>query len=847
MKYGNYTINEDGNSSISNILSLIKPKSNVIELGSSFGYILNYLKEEKQCTVQGYELDEQAVALANEHGISTKCVDLDAINESFFESIDKDIDYIICADVLEHLKNIDKILKWISNYLKNNSACKLLVSFPNITYYGVIDQLIRGHFKYQELGILDRTHLRFYDKYELEKLFNHNSLEIISMSSISVEPQNSEFNIYLDETIIKLLENNNNKDYLTYQYVFKLQHADVPKKIITTHSLYDSTYAKLQKQKEYYITSLKNIINKKDTQIIELNSIVNKKDNTIIELNQTIWKERNEQLAEIDISIVTYNSEKWLDSYFKSLLKQSFPVSKINIYITDNASTDNTYQILKSLQSTIQENFASFNVNKAKNLGFGAGHNNNLKQSSSKYILVSNVDLEYEADAIEKLVDYAKNDNSSVASWEMRQKPYEHPKYYKPVTLETTWSSSACVLLKKEAITKVGGYDDHIFMYGEDVELSYRLRDQGYLLKYYPKAVCWHYTYKAAGEVKELQYFGSTLANILIRMRYGTKQQLIEGLKNYKNLLNAQGLFYNQRLKQLKHLLKLVLKSPYFLFNRKQNKENNYKFIGWDYEFIRDGVFYTYTENKVQNEPLVSVIVRTCCERNGFLKEAIESIKNQTYHNIELIVIEDGTRSVAEFVESIHNENITNIIYKSIKKAGRCHAGNEGLSVTNGEYLIFLDDDDLFFADHIEVLVQGMLDYPNVAACYSSAFEVKTDIISKNPLEYVELEFNIVHKEEFSREAMLHHNFIPIQCILFKRSLYEEYGGFDEELENLEDWNLWTRYSYLNDFKFIDKTTSLYRVPSCQNISDERKNKLDNYYKVAVKKQNILPQENKKH
>ena len=615
-----------------------------------------------------------------------------------------------------------------------------------------------------------------------------------------------------------------------------------------------STINKTNKQ----VIELNEVVQQKDKQVVKLNEVVQRKDKQVIELNTLAHKQQDHTIAlvediklknillneykmqlmeEIDISIVTYNSQKWLDSFFNSLINQNYPINKLNLYIIDNSSTDDTYDYLKKFQNKYLHIFASFNLKKEKNLGFGHGHNNNFKYAKSKFILATNIDLEFEKDAIVKVVDYALKDKSTTASWEFRQKPYEHPKYYNPITLETIWSSSACILFRKKAIDKVSGYDEHIFMYGEDVELSYRLRDYGYKLKYYPKAVCWHYTYSEANEIKEVQYFGSTFANILIRMKYGSKAEIIEGLKLYIGLLNEQGLFWNQRRKQLRYFLRLLRKSPYFLFNRKKNKEKTYKFLNWDYEFVRDGAFYEYTSAKQTNTPLVSVVMRTCCERNDFLKEAIESVKNQTYTNIELVVIEDGATNAAKLMQTVKSDNISNVIYQPIEKAGRCHAGNVGLEVSNGKYMVFLDDDDLFFADHVEVLVNAFIENPDMGACYASSFEVKTDIISKNPLEYVEKEFAIIHKEEFNRETILHHNFIPIQSILFKRSLYDEYGGFDEELDNLEDWNLWTRYSYLNDFKFVDKTTSLYRVPACSEISSARQDELDRYYQIAVKKQ----------
>jgi len=545
-------------------------------------------------------------------------------------------------------------------------------------------------------------------------------------------------------------------------------------------------------------------------------------------------------MKQIDISIVTYNSEKWIDNFFQSLQNQNYSLNLINIYITDNSSIDNTYGKLEEMKQKLSHQFASFQIFQAKNLGFGVGNNNNIKKANSDFILVTNIDLEFEKDTIEKIVIYASEDTNDIASWEIRQKPYEHPKYYNPVTLETSWSSSACILFRKSALDKVGGYEEKIFMYGEDVELSYRLRDYGYKLKYYPKAVCWHYTYEVANQVKQLQFLGSTSSNLLLRMRYGGIRAIIKGLILYFGLFFMPKQFDSYRLKLFKNLIDIIKKIPHFLTTRKKRKDIHYKFLIWDYEFIRDGAFYEYQKIKLKTLPLVSVVVRTCCQRHEYLKEAIESIKNQTYNNIELIVVEDGTKDAKVFVKSIKSENIKNINYISIPKAGRCIGGNVGLAHTTGKYIVFLDDDDLFFADHIEVLISELEYNLNIAASYTSAFQVSTKVLSKNPLIYQEMSHDVIYRQPFSRCLMWYNNYIPIQSIMFKRTLYEQYGGFDEELDNLEDWNLWTRYSMEEDFKYIAKTTSLYRVPFYAEHTKKRQEELDSYYQKAIEKQKYL-------
>lgn len=84
-----------------------------------------------------------------------------------------------------------------------------------------------------------------------------------------------------------------------------------------------------------------------------------------------------------------------------------------------------------------------------------------------------------------------------------------------------------------------------------------------------------------------------------------------------------------------------------------------------------------------------------------------------------------------------------------------------------------------------------------------------------------------MHHQKFDKIILAHHNYIPIQCIMFHRSLFEKYGGLDESLDALEDWDLWVRYSLFTDFLFVNKTTSIYRVPHNASQNQERQKKLD--------------------
>lgn len=514
---------------------------------------------------------------------------------------------------------------------------------------------------------------------------------------------------------------------------------------------------------------------------------------------------------ELDLSMVAFNSGKWIDGFFSSLRTQSYPLNKIHVFVRDNGSRDDTLALFEHFKK-LDMGFGSFQIESGKNAGFGQGHNANLEKGRSPFFLVTNVDLTFEIDAITKVVVQAMSDEISVASWEFRQKPFEHPKYYNPVNMHTSWSSGACILFRREAIVLVGGYEPRIFMYGEDVELSYRLRSEGFILKYCPSAVCWHYTYGEANELKPLQFINSKLGNAYIRLRYGDWSQILGIIPLFMALLIFPQRYAGQRKDVMNAIVKLLWNVPYFLANRKAGLVS-FPISYFDYERCRSGAFY---ENKplMTWQPLVSVIMRTYKGRKACLKEAVASVLNQTYPNIELVVVEDGSDTSREFMQGIAARGVLAAVkYISVEKGGRSKAGNAALGVATGEYCCFLDDDDLFFADHIEVLAQELSAHGGIGAAYSAAWQVVTHVISAADWKYQEVSYSLIHNQPFSRALLFHKNFIPIQAILFRKALYENYGGFNEKLEYLEDWELWMRYASNHDFIFIPKLTSLYRVP----------------------------------
>ena len=546
-------------------------------------------------------------------------------------------------------------------------------------------------------------------------------------------------------------------------------------------------------------------------------------------------------MREIDLSIVTYAPDLPLLGRLLASLAEAprAPLTR-RLYIHDNSVDDGeTARIQDLVAAQPAGAFAHVEVRRTgENLGFGRAHNANAALGKSPYLLVLNQDCVLEPGALEALLDSAAASAPDVGAWELRQIPYEHPKAYDPVTLETPWASAAACMYRRSAYEAVGGFERRIFMYGEDVDLSWRLRAAGWRLLYQPRIGVVHHTYKMAGEVKPLQVFGGVESNLCLRARYGGLLATFKGLAMLAGEITAPPSFPGRRLGLARAGLRFLARWPAFALSRVRPTERfRPVFAGWSYELRRDGAFLpmrSQRENPWSNAPRVSILIRTV-DRAAWLREALASCANQTYPNVEVVVIEDGPERSRAIVDEFAAR--VPIRYRAMgRRVGRARAGNAALAEATGQWLNFLDDDDVLFADHVETLVETLLE-TGAAGAYGLAWETQTEVRDRERAQYVERRHLTLHNQRFDRLTLWHHNYLPIQAVMFHRRLYEAHGGFAEDMDQLEDWNLWTRYTLQDDFVLVGKTTSKYRVPAEAQVAADRQELLDRAYADALERQ----------
>ncbi|QQG44795.1 MAG: glycosyltransferase family 2 protein [Candidatus Roizmanbacteria bacterium] len=221
----------------------------------------------------------------------------------------------------------------------------------------------------------------------------------------------------------------------------------------------------------------------------------------------------------LSIIIISYNTEKitkdCIDSIYKSLSSNSpnHPNLPFELIVIDNASTDDSPQMLQSLQKH-HDNLIL--IQNEKNTGFAKANNQAVFHAKGVYLLFLNSDTVVLDNAIKKLILYFRENEDEVhflggkllnkdltpqascgpfyslpvvfAALFLKGDYWSLTRYSPNITKEIDWISGACILTKKSYYEKIGGFDEKIFMYMDEIDLLYRAKKQEFHVWFYPKA-----------------------------------------------------------------------------------------------------------------------------------------------------------------------------------------------------------------------------------------------------------------------------------------------------------------------------------------------------------------------
>lgn len=266
-----------------------------------------------------------------------------------------------------------------------------------------------------------------------------------------------------------------------------------------------------------------------------------------------------------DVLIVTHNSARHLKNCIASI------PSETNIYIWDNNSSDTSYL------EEIKRNRTKISYSN-KNIGFGAAHNNLAKKANSKFIFILNPDTEIQHDTIENLERYANLENNNIAInpsiYDKDGRQFVKSKshlLHKSVDISPKWSaqhnasllpilSGSALFVLRKTFLQINGFDENIFMYFEDDDLSIRLSQSGTICLRIDDLHITHHAGQGSGsslETAKIKNFHWARSRVYACRKHQVKWAFLKGL--------AESIRY--QFKSVRHgAANIIPARPYLIF-----------------------------------------------------------------------------------------------------------------------------------------------------------------------------------------------------------------------------------------------------------------------------------------
>jgi len=237
--------------------------------------------------------------------------------------------------------------------------------------------------------------------------------------------------------------------------------------------------------------------------------------------------------------------------------------------------------------------------------------------------------------------------------------------------------------------------------------------------------------------------------------------------------------------------------------------------------------------------PLVSVLISTY-NRPRYVREAVASILRQTYPNFEIILVRDGGTPVGDIAGEFGDERL--VFIDREQNQGKPYSLNEAIDRAKGKYACYLDDDDIYYPNHIDVLVDALEGQGQYGVAYTDLYKVNCRVTEAG--RRVVLSKNVEISRDFSRMTMLRFNHTLHVSVMHELELLERAGGYNEELNVLVDWDLTRKLVFYTDFLHVPKITGEFYAPvpvdkeqtsystpagDCDRISVKRREDTNNF------------------
>lgn len=218
-------------------------------------------------------------------------------------------------------------------------------------------------------------------------------------------------------------------------------------------------------------------------------------------------------------------------------------------------------------------------------------------------------------------------------------------------------------------------------------------------------------------------------------------------------------------------------------------------------------VILQFIQKMPENNPLVSVIA-ICYNHEKYLNECLQSVVNQTYRNIELIIVDDfSVDSSREKILKFINENTTFQYIFNENNIGNCRSFNKAFKISKGKYIIDLSTDDALMPNRIEEQVKKFEESEKIGVVCSDADFI--DEYSKylgNIRGKLKLPIGNIYEDVLAAKSYI----MPV-TMMIRRTILEKLDGYDETL-SYEDFDFWVRSSRICEYEYVPQVLSFQRI-----------------------------------
>ncbi len=751
--------------SLSKIINLVKEAKMVLDIGCADGSLAQYLKDFG-CHVTGIDVSAEMTQVAKQYCDEVYTIDLDTSDIGDVLGSDS-FDVVVCADVLEHLKDPAKTLREIKGLLKKQGF--IIASIPNVAHGAVRLALLKGNFDYQKFGILDNTHLRFFTRASVIKLFEEAGYfpQIVDITKCSIFGGNLVPKINredFEQNLLELIEQSSDSEVL--QFIVKA----FPESLELTNNRLKEENSCLKKENKIVRSDLKDTEKQLQDTEKQLQDTEKQLQDTEKQLQDTEKQLQDTEKQLQDTEKQLQDTEKQLQDTEKQLQDTEKQLQDTEKQLQD---TEKQLQDTKKQLQLYRYPLNSMKSSKNRDLWEVKSHIKGFK----KIVLMQK----------KELFSYVKHPLKIKKIFFIARCGLFSSEYYLNTYLDVAQAEENPII----------HYLQHGYLEGRKPNFLF---DSEYYLKNNPDVFLAQINPLIHYEKYGFKEGRNPCAEFDTKYYLNSNPDVLySGLNPLYHYLNY-GIHEGRRINSGSNEISPSTKSnniKRFYCKQHRLKESQEASILTDIDMSK-------ARSLVKNEKRCFSVIIPTWNRCKTIRKSIDSVLNQSFKSFKIIIIDDGSEDgTEEYLKNIYSENfkINQIIYFWQEHKGVSEARNYGLSVASGDWIAYLDSDNIWHQDYLLATAAAFIENPEKYTHYAS-LKVE-DNINK---------CTFIRNQTFDWGNLVKSNFIDLNVFSHHRRLYNELGGFDNKLTRLVDWDLILRYTWLYPPIFTNAVLADYQI-----------------------------------